>query len=315
MPEAGVADALAVDALNIDARVTLCDVQRLGGTLSGVAQPSLRGALTTYAQGEGLGLEVAFPEPTLNRVSCGCTPLYQQPSRRSETVSEVGFGEAVQVYDAQAGFVRVAAVRDGYLGWVSAEALGPLPEPSHRFAPLRGHLYTGPDVAAERVLRIAYGAPLRVLRETDVWSEVALPNGSGYVPSRALTALDTRPKPTPEAVVAFALRFLETPYLWGGVSAWGLDCSGLIQTVYSAFGLTLPRDSDQQAQCGEAALPADLRAADLLFFPGHVALALDGDRFVHANAQHMCVSVDAFSDADYGERLRGALTGAMRLLP
>ncbi len=303
-----------------DPRVTLCDVSVSGGALGGVADGVLEPHLSAHAAEHGLELTVTFPEAQARQI-VNRTPLLGTPSARAETVSEVGFGEAVHVYDTQNGFVQVAA-RDGYLGWVAASALGTLPGATHSFTGLRGHIFAGPEVAAARVAELAYGAPLCVLGENmgeaGGWSQVAFPDADkeerkGYVSSRLLTTAESL-APNPEAVTRFALRFLETPYVWGGVSAWGLDCSGLVQTVYHAFGVALPRDADQQSACGREVAPDAVRAADLLFFPGHVAIVLDSERFVHANAQHMCVSVDSFSGDAYGQRLRRALTKAVRVL-
>ena len=297
-----------------DARVTLCDLSQTAGVLSGVADGALEPALTEYAAAQGLALEVTFPQARAAQVIGGRTPLFRGPAADAETVSEVGFGETVNVYDARAEFVRVAAQRDGYLGWMPAAALGALPKPTHRLTALRGHVYAQPAVEALRLLDLAYGAPLCVSGEKNGWSQVALAEGHGYVHTLQLGPLASRQGPDPEAITRLALRFLEAPYVWGGVSAWGLDCSGLVQSVYGAFGLTLPRDADQQAECGQEILPNEVRAADLLFFPGHVAIALDKDRFVHANAQHMAVSVDSFTADAYGRRLRELLTKAVRVV-
>ena len=304
-----------------DPRVTLCDVSVSAGVLGGVADGVLEPKLAHYAAEHGLELVVSFPEAQVRQV-VNRTPLFGSPSLRlrAETVSEVGFGETVAAYDAQGGFVRVAVERDGYLGWVPASALGTLPEGAHRFAGLRGHIFAEPEVSAARVAELSYGAPLYVRAEgkgeAGSWSQVALSGAGeeeGYVYSRMLTSVDVL-EPTPKSLTDFALQFLRTPYVWGGVSAWGLDCSGLVQTVYRAFGVALPRDADQQSACGREVLPEAVRAADLLFFPGHVAIALGAERFVHANAQHMSVSVDSFSGDAYGQRLRRALTKAVRVL-
>jgi hypothetical protein len=310
-----VAEPTFVPAFVRDARVTLCEVQEKVGTLTGVADRSLREPLAAHAEAQGLRLEVAFPEPKLGQVVCGRTPLYVRASSDSTTLSEVGFGETVRAYDRQDGFVRVATQHDSYYGWLPAEVLGTLPEPTHRFGRLRGHVYAEPEVSAMRLMPLAYGAPLAALREKEGWMEIVLEEGTGYVQARSLSALDARLESTPEALTGFALRFLEAPYVWGGVSAWGLDCSGLVQTVYRAHGFSLPRDADQQAEIGQDIALSDLRAADLLFFPGHVALALDGDSFVHANAHHMCVSIDSLSDGGYGQGLREAITAIKRVLP
>ena len=297
-----------------DARVTLCNLSQTAGALSGVADGALEPTLSEYAAAQGLTLQVEFPQARVSNVVWGRTPLFSRPSAGAETVSEVGFSEPVNVYDAQGGFVRVAAQRDGYLGWVPAAALGVLPEGAHRLTALRSHVYARPEVEASRLLDLAYGAPLCVLDEADGWSRVALAEGDGYVHTLQLEPRAPLQRPDPEAIVRFALRFLETPYVWGGVSAWGLDCSGLVQSVYRAFDISLPRDADQQAECGQEILPDEVRAADLLFFPGHVAIALDKDRFVHANVQHMAVSVDSFTADAYGRKLRELLTQAVRVV-
>ena len=300
-----------------DPRVMLCDLAQTADVLRGVADGSLESTLTEYAAAHRLTLQVEFPEPRSAQIMWGRTPLFKAPNLDAETVSEVGFGETVNVYDARDGFVRVAAQRDGYLGWMPEAALGSLPSGTHRFAALRGHVYAQPGVEAARLLELSYGVPLCVSGERDGWSRVALAEGHGYVHTLQLelgAAFEVPPRPDPAAVTEFALRFLGAPYVWGGTSAWGLDCSGLVQTVYRAFGLTLPRDADQQAECGQEISPDAVRAADLLFFPGHVAIALDNDRFVHANAHHMAVSVDGFTADAYGRRLRKALTRAVRVL-
>jgi len=298
-----------------DPRVQLCEVRVEGGELRGVAQGGLEPRLAAFAREHGLSLAVHFPNPEARFVAQSRLTLHRDPAPDAETVSEARYGEQVAAFDASGAYVRVATARDGYIGWVRGEGLAETrPEPTHRFTGLRGHVFAGPKVSAPRLLELSYGAPLRVLGTEGDWVRVALP-GEGYVRVSLLYGVGTTPPPpTPEAVTQFALRFLETPYVWGGVTAWGLDCSGLVQTVYGAFGVALPRDADQQEACGEEVAPQDVRAGDLLFFPGHVAIALGATRFVHANAHHMRVTVDDFAADAYGGGLREKLTSVRRLL-
>ncbi len=299
----------------IDPRVTFCELKETEHTLQGVADAALRPKLEGYARATGRRLGVTFPVPVPRQVVWGRTPLYASASSESATVSEVGFGEGVLAYDGEAGFIRVATVRDGYHGWVPVAALGDLPEPTHRLMALRAHVYAAPRVSAPRLLPLAYGAPLHAFRASEGWAQIALGKGTGYVRQRLLEPLTATPTPTRENIIAFASRFLEVPYVWGGVSAWGLDCSGLVQTVYRSHGVMLPRDSDQQAACGSAVAPEDIESADLIFFPGHVGIALSNGRFLHANAHHMCVTLDDFGDGGYGAGLWTELTGVGRVLP
>lgn len=187
-----------------DPRVTLRDLLETAGALGGVADRSLEPTLAAYAAARGVRLEVRFPQPRARQVVWGRTPLFRDPSLESETVSEVGFGETIDAYDARAGFVRVAARWDGYLGWVPAAALGALPEATHRFARLSGHLRPRIEVAARRLLSLSYGAPVHVLGEAEGWLQVALADGAGYVPTGSLEPAAFVPQPTPEAVVRFA---------------------------------------------------------------------------------------------------------------
>lgn len=300
---------------DLDPRVTLYDVVEQQGALTGVADAALRDELNAYANEQGLRLEVTYLAPSRRRIVTGRTPLFAAPSSASATVSDVGFGEDVEAFDTRDGFVRIAVCHDRYLGWVPEAAVGALPHATHALTALRAHVYSRPRVSAARLLPLAYGAPLHRLSERDGWAEVSLSTGTGFVQRRLVEASPHTLEPNPESIVAFALRFLETPYVWGGVSAWGLDCSGLVQTVYRAHGVSLPRDSDQQVSCGEAVEVTKVRPADLLFFPGHVALSLGGERFLHANAHHMGVSIDSFADGGYGGRLGSQLTTVRRVLP
>lgn len=303
-----------------DPRTVLCDVGVLGGVLAGVADAALEPGLYRFAAEHSVGSTVRFVSPAayyvlLPRVFLRAAPV-NDGAAEAETVNELLYGEPVRAYDRVGEWLRVAARRDGYLGWLNATALThSLPAASHRFAAPRGHVFARPTVASERLFELAFGVELQVQGEAESWARVVYGRDKvGYVKASLLRPLGVpRPTATPECVTAFAERFLETPYSWGGVSAWGLDCSGLVQTVYGAFGVALPRDADQQARCGAAVALADAQPADLLFFPGHVALSLGGTRFVHANASHMRVTVDDFTTSAYGEYLREQLTGVRRL--
>jgi cell wall-associated NlpC family hydrolase len=133
---------------------------------------------------------------------------------------------------------------------------------------------------------------------------VLLPDGA----AAWVQAVCFGPVPVPEGDVAdFALRLLETPYVWGGRSAWGLDCSGLSQLAYAAFGRPLPRDADLQQEV-LTGVKEPVRG-DLAFFPGHVGIMLDERWMVHANATHMRVTVETFGEGDYGKRLQDTCTG------
>lgn len=266
-----------------------------------VAEAALRPQL------EGDGWTFVTPTPALAgnaRVS-----LRAAPSATSAQVSEALPGESLEVlWDGSDGWQRARTLHDGYLGWVRRDALAVGTSGELTVTALRAHAYAGPKVSQPVVAELCLGS--RVTRaDGDVieeqrrrWVPVRLPDGTGaWVQEVVLAPLGS------VDAAALALRFLDTPYVWGGRSAWGLDCSGLTQVVFARCGYVLPRDADQQ----QAALQAieSPQRGDLAFFPGHVGLMLDASRMVHANATHMRVTVETLGEGDYGRRLAASLEG------
>ncbi len=268
----------------------------------------------TAAQGQlsdlpGEGWRYVTPRPFIN--GAARLSLRAGPDEGAAQVTEALVGEALEALWEQSEWARVRTVHDRYLGWVRAAELQTAQAPDAAemtVTALRAHAFAGPKVSRAIVAELSYGA--RVWRdEGDVveenhrrWVPVLLPGGqAAYVQEVCFTPL------AEQTVTDFALRFLETPYVWGGRSAWGLDCSGLTQLVYGAFGVQLPRDADQQ----QATLTAisEPRAGDLAFFPGHVGLMLDEKRLVHANATNMRVNIETLGEGEYGTRLRRGCTG------
>ncbi|WP_425557664.1 C40 family peptidase [Deinococcus caeni] len=269
-----------------------------------MAEEALRGQL------EGAGWR--FVQPVAAVTGRSRLSLRAAPDADSAQVSEALPGEPLELlWEDGTGWARVRTVHDGYLGWARADGLlprGPVGNGEVTVTALRAHAFAGPRISRPVLTELALGARLTrafgevVEEEHRRWVPVLLPDGQdAWVQEAALIA-------RPDVDVAeLALRFVETPYLWGGRSAWGLDCSGLTQLVYGTFGRALPRDADQQ----QAALTPvqTARRGDLVFFPGHVGVMLDGRTLVHANATHMRVSVETLGEGEYGARLQADLSG------
>ena len=199
-------------------------------------------------------------------------------------------GDAVVVIDRQADHAFVQSAKDGYCGWIAQSALGPALAPTHCVCARASHLYSGPKLQAPEIAALPFAARLTVTGVQGAFAETP----HGFVPLAHLRALDDhRADP-----VAVAELFLGAPYLWGGNSAAGLDCSGLVQAALLACGLPCPGDSDQQQALGEELRPdVPLARGDLLFWKGHVAFVADGGRILHANGHSMTTAFEPTSDA------------------
>ncbi len=259
-----------------------------------------------------------YPRPKqaqgdLRRVIRGRTMIAFSPGAHARRESELLFGEGFIVYDEQDGWAWGQATRDYYVGWVAADALGAdIGTPSHEVVVPATYLYRAPDLKSPAPLRLSL-ASLVVGgggRRDGAFVEVG---GGGWIFADHLA-----PREASQAdYIATGMSLVGVPYLWGGRGIDGMDCSGFLQIVLQRAGLTPPRDSDQQEAVVGAILdhPEDLsvlRRGDLLFFPGHVGIVLDGWRLLHANAHDMAVSVQRLSDVVDRARAEGAPARAAR---
>jgi len=206
------------------------------------------------------------------------------------------FGEAFAVLDVD-GYAFGYAKRDGYVGYVAVGSLAlPAIKANARICVRMTHALGKPDIktAAEQLL-LSFGARVHVVDRSDGWARITTNHHGLYVPEGHLCTLDLLENDP----VAVAERFPGTPYVWGGNSAMGIDCSGLVQAACLACGIPCPGDSDQQEARLGAALPDGTppERGDLLFWKGHVAWVVDSDTILHANAHHMAVSNEPLRDA------------------
>ncbi|MBT8153306.1 C40 family peptidase [Epibacterium ulvae] len=199
-------------------------------------------------------------------------------------------GDTVTLYETRAGWCFVQADKDGYVGYLSATQIAQVPDTAtHWVNAPASHAYQEANFKSPDCLALSFGSRVTVQEIAGRFAKTNL----GFIPMQHLRRLDDLASDP----VDVAQQFLGTPYLWGGNSRWGIDCSGLVQAAYLACGRPCPGDSDQQeAEVRQAYLPNDgYRRGDLLFWKGHVALVVDADRLIHANVHHMAV---AFEEID-----------------
>ncbi|EEW26794.1 C40 family peptidase [Rhodobacter ferrooxidans] len=252
--------------------------RRLTPANARAALQSLRGSVEAPRYTPGEAMQVALP----------LVDLLASPSGARER--QLLLGDGFTVIDRHQGYAFGQAARDGYCGYLPEAALGPPQAPTHWIAALGSHLYSGPKVQAPETASLSFGARLTVLGTQGKFSETP----KGFVPTCHLREIgDWFSDP-----VGVAESFLGTPYLWGGNSRAGLDCSGLVQASLLACGQQCPGDSDlQQALGTEIPEDAPLQRGDLLFWKGHVAMAMDAARMIHATGHAMAVVIEDTASA------------------
>lgn len=282
-----------------------------------LAAEALRGTVSAprYVEGE------------LKQVAHGAAPLWPRADARQGWGSQLLHGELVRVYEERDGWAWVQALADSYVGYVRAEALTRhIQAATHRVVVPGTFVYAAPDVKALTGLHLAMNALVSVTEPGPVFARLA---GGGFVPMRHIGALnDAAPD-----FVAVAEQFVGTPYVWGGRTRLGMDCSGLVQVAMHAAGRPCPRDSDMQMAELGAPVEArrdrgadrgndpwgdleDLHRGDLIFWKVHVAIVADPSTLLHANAHHMAVAAEPLRPAvDRIARSGASIVGIRRPAP
>jgi cell wall-associated NlpC family hydrolase len=264
-----------------------------------LAAKYLEGQVTAARFAEGRSMEVVDPQ----------APLRQEPRPDAPLDTEALKGERVMVYETNGeGWAWGQLEADRYVGWLPAQALVAAGSaPTHKVAALRTFVFPGPSIKLPPIEVLSLGAALTIAGVED---RLAVTSSGAFVPAAHLKPIDENESD----FVAIAERFLGTPYLWGGKTSLGLDCSGLVQVALAACGIACPRDSDmQEAALGEPADAYILRG-DLIFWKGHVAIARDEATMIHANAYHMAVAIEPIAQAVARIKATGSEITSMRRL-
>ena len=225
------------------------------------------------------------------RVQVPCVNLRPNPSHDAGIDTQALYGESVRVFDRHEGWAWVSLDADAYVGYLPESALGNPMTPTHRVMVPRTFCYSGPDLRFPDPLELSAASLLTIVGEAETrGTRYALLEGGGAVIAAHIRPLSAKPDQDP---VTVASRFLETPYLWGGRSGFGIDCSGLVQISHALCGIACPRDSDMQAAGFGTAFDPEERSplrGDLVFWKGHVGLLEDPETLIHASGGTMNVT-------------------------
>ena len=250
--------------------------RRLTPVRPDLAATHLKGRVTADRYVDGVEMEVKE----------GVIDMRREPRPDCAIDTQVLYGERVTVYDEMEGWAWAQLACDGYVGWIAANALwSQLSAPTHRVCVPRTFVYPAATIKQPPILALPLSAEVAIMEERD---NFFVTRDMGFIWRSHLAPLDN-----PAAdFVAVAETLIGAPYLWGGKSSIGVDCSGLVQVSLLQTGFAAPRDSDmQEAQLGAPVeIGAPLRRGDLIFWKGHVGVMRDADTLLHANGTHMLVS-------------------------
>lgn len=259
-------------------------------------------------------------------VNTNVLDLRAKPSHSAERVNQTVFGQLLTLTQSRGDFGRVR-LADGYYGWVDQRLIAIITRTAyHKFSRLKAgrivkkcRLFQQPGSGQVPPHQLLFGTPVWLVGRSKQFVRISLPDGAQYYlssnsvvqPSRL-----SRLKPTSAQLVREAKKFLGVPYLWGGITPLGWDCSGMVQTILARFGISVPRDTKDQIKVGQLVAEDNIKSGDLLFFDRHVGFAIGADRLIHSSLSGGGVRINSWrpGGTDYRPDLAETFKQARRIL-
>ena len=227
----------------------------------------------------------------LATVQSSFSPLYS--NKGSKLSTQLLYGEECDVFETKNGWSWIQSRRDNYVGYTPTINLTrKIYKPNSKVISLRTVIYTKPDIKSVTKGYLSFNSLVEVIK---IKGKYSLIKNLGWCPSLDLAKI----KSSKFNHINLSKQYLDTPYLWGGRDSMGIDCSGLIQNLHQINNRPFPRDTDMQEifVTNEVKYEKDLKAGDLVFWKGHVAMMIDNSNIIHANAYHMKTAIEPLSTA------------------
>ena len=239
-----------------------------------------------------------YVEPAIHQCILGVVPVYKEPNDKTPRVTEIRYGEFVDVFEEREdGYIWLQNRNDRYVGYIRGEgALNvSIAALMNRVCALHSFVYAEPDIKSPVIDRLTLGSFVSLDGEVGDFYPMA---SGGYIFKKHVAPTD---EAQTQDYVFTAGQLLNVPYLWGGRTTLGIDCSGLVQLALDMAGIDCPRDSDQQRELFGHPLPCHWRdivwkRGDLVFFKDHVGIMTGHEHMIHANAHAMQVTVEPLRD-------------------
>lgn len=222
----------------------------------------------------------------------GRTAILDAPREDATQVSELLYNEAVRVFERGDDYAWVQCAHDDYVGYVDVQALDYSDDQrtsTHRLSAAISHIYPSSSLKTRPLMEVYGGTAFNIAPDASRDKGFIEIKSGQWIYEAYLTQ-------EPGDILTIAKSYLGAPYLWGGRTLRGIDCSGLVQMALMRAGQPCPRDSDMQAEALGEPVEGELRAGDIVFFPGHVGIMADETQLLHANAYHMAVTIDPLEE-------------------
>ena len=219
------------------------------------------------------------------------SPLYSNKGSKLNT--QLLYGEECDVFEINKGWSWIQSRRDNYVGYTpSINLTRKTYKPNSKVISLRTIIYTKPDIKSGAKGYLSFNSLVEVIKTKGKYSFI---KNLGWCPSLDLAKIKSKKLNH----IDLSKQYLNTPYLWGGRDSMGIDCSGLVQNLHQINNNPFPRDTDMQEifVTNEVKFEKDLKAGDLIFWKGHVAMMIDSLNIIHANAFHMKTAIEPLSKA------------------